>query len=132
VPGSTAPYEGAGVPEYDRYRVDMALSSSSQRPVLETPPKPAERPCAFCEEAYWRFNGRSWWVCDRATGRRHACSKFVTLAQVQPVARGQADSRPLAPPRVRRQRRAGTVLALGLASVVAVLAGIWIYAGESK
>jgi hypothetical protein len=126
-----ASYGGGGRPRCDRYRVCMARSSN-QHPVLKVSPMPAEPPCPFCEEAYWRFNGRAWWACDRATGRRHVCSTPATVAEEEAVAAVQADRRPLAAARARRQGRASTALRLGLVAAVAVLAGIWIHASETE
>jgi hypothetical protein len=105
--------------------------SSSQHGILKAPPKPVEPPCPFCDGVYWRSNGRAWWACDRITGRRHACTTPAARARGQAVAAGQPDRRALAAARVRRQR-ATTALTLGLATAVAVLAGIWIYASDTE
>jgi hypothetical protein len=109
----------------------MARSSSQHR-IHKAPPKPVEPPCPFCDGAYWRCNGRAWWTCDRITGRRLVCTTPAARAQGPTVAAGQPDRRALAAARVRRQRRATTALKLGLATAVAVLAGIWIYASDTE
>jgi hypothetical protein len=110
----------------------MARSSSRHR-IHKAPPKPVEPPCPLCDGAYWRSNGRAWWACDRITGRRHVCTTPAALAQGQAVvAAGEVDRRALAAARGQRQRRASMALKLGLATAVAVLAGIWIYARDTE
>jgi hypothetical protein len=109
----------------------MARSSSQHR-VHKAPPKPVEPPCPFCDGAYWRSNGRSWWACDRVTGRRHVCTTPAALAPGQAIAAGQRERRALAAARMQRQRRATPALKLGLATALAVLAGIWIYARDTE
>jgi hypothetical protein len=94
--------------------------------------EPTEPPCPFCENAFWRSNGRGWWACDRLTGRKHICSFAETVVQVPRVAASQAPRRTLTVRLPRRRPRARTAVSLGLAAVVAALAGTWMRASNAR
>jgi len=41
--------------------------------VAKAPPKPTQPPCAYCDRAYWGWNGSEWYARDRVTKKRHVC-----------------------------------------------------------
>jgi hypothetical protein len=42
--------------------------------VHKAPPKPSVPSCPHCDGAYWRYNGSSWYACDRTTKKLHVCA----------------------------------------------------------
>jgi hypothetical protein len=102
-------------------------------PVQKAPPKPEEPPCPHCDGAYWRYNGTSWYACDRATRKRHVCT---TTAAVERHASLEAEREQRAAEleqrrtlHARRERRWKIALYL-VAAIIVVAIGFGWYSGR--
>ena len=92
----------------------------------QAPLKPATPPCPFCDDATWRFNGRSWYACDPVSKKRHVCAAPAALAERQNPESGAKGrwARPLIhePP----HERAGVAVKVVLVTALATLTGLYV------
>jgi hypothetical protein len=95
--------------------------------IRKAPPKPTEPPCPFCEGAYWRYNGREWYACDRVTQRRHACETEAAKEHRRALEARRRASVAAADERARRERRNGRIVKAILALAVAAVIAVWGY-----
>lgn len=91
----------------------------AQRPFRahRAPPKPSTPACPFCADAYWRYNGSSWYPCQRGSSKKHVCESL----QAQEERQTRAEARQLQLERARRNDRVSGYAKAGLAVVGAVV-----------
>ena len=97
----------------------------TRNPVSKPRPRPVAPPCPFCEDAVWRFNGRSWYASDRESKKRHVCTAPGAIARVQST-EVVADGQPRMPAvHAELPKRAGVSAKVGLVVALAGLAGLY-------
>jgi hypothetical protein len=105
---------------------DMRMMAPTYNDARRTPPKPTAPACPFCEEAVWRFNGRSWYASDPVSKRRHVCVVSAALTRPQtPSSEGNGHLKRFPETRERAQRGAGVAVGVVLATGLAALAGVY-------
>jgi len=123
-PGHGAMATSLGVQCFARASDSRTAVPPTRSHVSKAPPRPVAPPCSFCEDAVWRFNGRSWYASDRVSKRRHICAAPEAVAHPQSMRSGANGQRPLPAVYGQPQERAGVTAKIVLAALAA-LAGIY-------
>src|SRR6266516_3050873 len=122
-PGHGAMATSLGVQCFARASDSRTAVPPTRSHVSKAPPRPVAPPCSFCEDAVWRFNGRSWYASDRVSKRLHICAAPEAVAHPQSMRPGANGQRPLPAVYGQPQERAGVTPKIVLAELAAVTRG---------